>query len=336
MPSNLYQLIRYRTIDRCLRDVERDWSWEDLAEACADEIHRQTGETKSISRRTLMYDIDNMRSGKLGYEAPIEYDRKLKSYFYSNSKFGINQVPLKSADLEELNSALMILQQFSGKQGVHGIQESITHLEECLNLKRRGRQRQIIQFDHSLNEPGQKWVNHIYKYIQRSETMTVSYQPFDHEASHIQMSPYLLKEYDNRWFVIGYHHNKDRISVLGLDRIKDLRRSLIDYHKHPDFEPDSYFKDIIGVSYAGSQKKQDIVFRAYGLQNKYIKTNPFHESQSLLEETQDYCDYSLSLVPNFELETKLLSYAERIEVLEPSELRKRLKERVGQLHARYY
>ena len=335
MPSNLYQLIRYRTIDKCLHSPEKDWTWEDLSEACSTEIQRQTGKYKEISRRTIMYDIDHMRSGKLGYNAPIEYDRKFKSYFYSNSKFGINQVPLKASDMEELNAALMILKQFSGKEGIAGIQESITHLEECLNVKKPGPKRAIIQFDHSLNEPGQKWVNHIYKFIQSSQSFTAEYHPFDHDMSHIVFSPYLLKEYDNRWYVIGYQHEKKRVSVLGLDRIKTLTKSLKDFRKDPDFDPQNYFSNVIGVSYANTDCVEDVVFRVYGLQNRYVITNPFHESQELIRKKEEYSEYRLRVVPNFELQTKLLAYGERIEVLKPTTLRNVIKKRV-KAHAAIY
>lgn len=80
MPANLHALIRYRTIDRCLRNIDQSWSWEELAESCSQALADQMKIEKDISRRTIMYDINYMRSGKLGYEAPIEYDRKEKSY----------------------------------------------------------------------------------------------------------------------------------------------------------------------------------------------------------------------------------------------------------------
>ncbi len=335
MPTNLHQLIRYRTIDRALRDAENDYGWEELAEACAQAIYDQTRKSHQISRRTIMYDIDNMRSGKLGYHAPIEYDRQAKAYYYSNSKFGINQVPLKSSDMDELKSALMILQQFSGKEGIAGIQQSITHLEECLNLKRRGRRRPMVQFDHSLNEPGQRWVNEIYGYIKSQTSFRAHYAPFDHAASQIIFSPYLLKEYDNRWYVIGFHHRYDKVVVLGLDRITSLEETLTEYYRDESFDAETYFSDVIGVSYADQQSSSKVVLRVYGMQNNYVKTKPFHPSQTCLQETDDYSDYQLEVVHNYELETLILGLGERAEVLRPKALRKQIAQRAAQMHERY-
>jgi len=335
MPTNLHQLIRYRTIDRALRDPENDYGWEELADACAQAIYDQTRKSHQISRRTIMYDIDNMRSGKLGYHAPIEYDRQAKSYYYSNSKFGINQVPLKSSDMDELKSALMILQQFSGKQGIAGIQQSITHLEECLNLKRRGRRRPMVQFDHSLNEPGQRWVNEIYGNIKNQTSFRAHYAPFDHASSQIIFSPYLLKEYDNRWYVIGYHHRREMVAVLGLDRITAIDETLTDYHREESFDAETYFRDVIGVSYAGQQERAQVILRVYGVQNKYVKTKPFHPSQVCLRDEDGYSDYQLEVVVNYELETLILGLGERAEVIQPLRLRKIIAKRAAELNQHY-
>ena len=79
MPTNLHALVRYRTIDDCLTKRYRRWTWQDLAEACAEKIYEYEGIEAVPSRRTIMYDIQYMRDGKLGYYAPIVYDRNSKS-----------------------------------------------------------------------------------------------------------------------------------------------------------------------------------------------------------------------------------------------------------------
>ena len=77
MPVNKKALIRYKTIDRCLRNRYRRWTLEDLVEACSDALYEMEGITRGVSVRTIQGDIQIMRSDKLGYEAPIEvYDNK--------------------------------------------------------------------------------------------------------------------------------------------------------------------------------------------------------------------------------------------------------------------
>lgn len=72
MPVNKNALIRYKTIDRCLRNKYRRWTLDDLVEACSDALYEMEGITRGVSVRTVQADIQVMRSDKLGYEAPIE------------------------------------------------------------------------------------------------------------------------------------------------------------------------------------------------------------------------------------------------------------------------
>ena len=81
MPANKNALIRYNTIDKCLRNRYRKWTIDDLVDACSDALYEMEGIAKGISIRTVQGDIQLMRSDKLGYNAPIEvYDNKYYRY----------------------------------------------------------------------------------------------------------------------------------------------------------------------------------------------------------------------------------------------------------------
>ena len=46
MPANKNALIRYKTIDNCLRNHYRRWTLDDLVEACCDALYKFEGITK--------------------------------------------------------------------------------------------------------------------------------------------------------------------------------------------------------------------------------------------------------------------------------------------------
>ncbi len=100
MPANKNALIRYKTIDRCLRNRYRRWTLADLVEACSDALYEMEGILRGVSVRTVQADLQIMRSDKLGYNAPIEvYDGKF--YRYADSTYSISESPL-STDMCEL------------------------------------------------------------------------------------------------------------------------------------------------------------------------------------------------------------------------------------------
>ena len=83
---------RLLIIDRCLRDRSRQWSLDDLIEACSS--------TEKNSRRSVQADLELMRSAERGYSAPIIVVDK-KYYIYKDENYSlVNQM---LSDLDKKN-----------------------------------------------------------------------------------------------------------------------------------------------------------------------------------------------------------------------------------------
>ena len=109
MPVNKNALIRYKTIDNCLRNRYRRWTLDDLVEACSNALYDMEGITKGVCARTVQMDIQIMRSDKLGYNAPIEvYDRIY--YRYADPDYSITEMPLSVEDYKLIKKAIIILE----------------------------------------------------------------------------------------------------------------------------------------------------------------------------------------------------------------------------------
>lgn len=114
MPANKNALIRYKTIDNCLRNKYRRWTLEDLVEACSDALYDMEGITKGVCSRTVQMDIQIMRSDKLGYNAPIEvYDRIY--YRYADPNYSITDMPLSLDDYKLIKEAIILLEDKNDK-----------------------------------------------------------------------------------------------------------------------------------------------------------------------------------------------------------------------------
>lgn len=108
MPANKNALIRYKTIDNCLRNKYRRWTIDNLVDACCDALYDMEGITKGVSLRTVQADLQIMRSDKLGYNAPIEvYDGKY--YRYADPNYSIFDMPLSENDYEIMKEAVEML-----------------------------------------------------------------------------------------------------------------------------------------------------------------------------------------------------------------------------------
>ena len=111
MAQNKNALIRYKTIDKCLQNAYRQWTLNDLIEACSEALYEYEGRVVNVSKRTVQLDIQLMRSDKLGYNAPIEvYDRKY--YRYEDDSYSITDIPLTENDMNVLSETVEMLKQF--------------------------------------------------------------------------------------------------------------------------------------------------------------------------------------------------------------------------------
>ncbi len=202
MPVNRNALIRYRTIDKCLQNRRKKWTIESLMDACADALYEYEGINKPISLRTIRMDLQAMRSDKLGYSAPIIVTDK-KYYSYEDADYSIANSPLTTQDLSILQEVAHLLQQFKGFSHFNDMTEMVNKLEDKIYSEQH-HQPSVIDFEKNELLKGIQWLDKLYKLIISQTTVQITYQSFKaRSAEQIIIYPYLLKEYRNRWFLLG-------------------------------------------------------------------------------------------------------------------------------------
>lgn len=175
MPINKLALVRYKTIDNCLQNRFRKWTLEDLVEACSKAIYEYEGITKGVSVRTVQLDIQNMRSEKLGYNAPIVV-RDKKFYSYEDKGYSITNIPLTSQDLGTLNEVVEVLKQFKGFSYFEELTGMVTRLEDKL-YKQQHRGRSYIEFENELLK-GLDFIDPLLKAIVNKRSLEIHYKSF--------------------------------------------------------------------------------------------------------------------------------------------------------------
>ena len=317
MPTNKNALIRYKTIDNCLRNPYRKWTLDDLVDACCDALYEYEGITKGVSVRTVQGDIQMMRSEKLGYNAPIEvYENKY--YRYSNPDYSITEMPLSHNDFSVLQEAIDLLRQLQDFEIFTEMSDVINKLQDKLAISRERRE-PIIHFDSVPSLKGLKLLTPIYNYIANRQPLRIMYKSFTAQtATEYILHPYLLKEFRNRWFLFGCRDKDLVLYNLALDRIESVEPADVQFKKNPDFDSRTFFDDVIGVSKNIKNKPRKVKFWASAEQSKYIMTKPLHSSQVLKRANPDGSSlFQMEVVLNFELYSVLMSYGAGLKVVYP-------------------
>ena len=133
------------------------------------------------------------------------------------------------------------------------------------------------------------------------------------------IKPYLLKEYQNRWYVVG--ENDEGFRVFGLDRLADLQVLDNKPFLNKTEEANEKLSHTIGLNFSDHEPIRTIL-RFHATQKPYLESLKLHHSQ---EEVSDGLDgfYTIKLFVsyNFELKQQLLKYGSLVEVLEPDFVR---------------
>ncbi len=325
MALNKNALIRYKTIDKCLQNGYRHWTLDDLIDACSEALYEYEGRDFNVSKRTVQLDIQLMRSDKLGYNAPIVVYEK-KFYRYEEDGYSITDIPITENDMNVLSETVEMLKQFKDFSLFSELGGIIQRLEDKVYTE-KNHQAAIIHLDKNESLKGLKYLDPLYQSILKKVVLKVTYQSFNARvASTFTFHPYILKEFNNRWFLIGRNAPKKPVLTLALDRIVDLGYDFAAEYRIDNFDGDTFYQNTIGVTVLNDEQLQEIQLKIDARNAPYVMTKPFHHSQKILEKLPDgSIIFQLRVHLNYELERLILGFGDTLEVIKPTQLRKRMK-----------
>ncbi len=321
--------MRIHTIDACLRRRNRLWTIDDLVEACEDALYEYEG-ISEISTRTIRRDLQLMRSEKLGYNAPIIVKDK-KYYTYEDPDYSITNLPLSKEDLNELSSALDIIRHYGSFNGMLGQEDIITRLQDTVQSQES--HSRVIYLETNQQLKGLNFLGVLYDFILKKAPLSIRYHSFTAKRETVQhISPYILKEFNNRWFLFGYSQFTHGLRTLALDRIIEVKEDKDNpYIENTFFDPESFFDSMIGVTRSTKDQRQQIIIKVDKETVPYIITKPLHSSQQIIEEYEDGTVlFTFNVVHNLELERLLLGFGSHLEVISPRILRDRIAKHMSE------
>lgn len=327
MPRNKEALIRYRVINRCLIDY-KVCTKARLIKACEDAL-----DVSPIGERTIDQDIHDMRDdNRLAYYAPIRFDRSAGGYCYADPGYSIDNLPLNQEELECLTFASTMLEQFR-QTGLFSLYSgAVQKIINTVNIQKANIQMPYFDFVDFEKVPvikGSEFLQTVIEAIRYKQVLKLHYKSFDRDepVDHV-VHPYLLKEYRNRWYIVGFHDYYREMRTFGLDRIVSIETVNKKYIDRV-FNAREYYRHVIGViSRTGAPPEIIIAVKKH--QAQYLLTQPLHESQEVVEEREDEIIFKLRVHPTYELISVFLGFGLELCVIEPATLREEIKSALKQ------
>jgi predicted DNA-binding transcriptional regulator YafY len=334
MATNKHATIRYHALDQCFSNPGRKYFIEDLITACNNALYEYAGIEEGIKRRQVFDDIKFMESEQ-GWSIPLDRikDGKRVYYRYYEKSFSIKNQAINETEVKQLKETLSILTRFKGMPQFEWMEEMLIRIESAFYLKGNNT---IVGFEQNPYLKGLNFFTELFNAIQYKKVIEIQYQGFN-QSNPVGMTihPYFLKQYNSRWFLFGFNGEFETISNLALDRIAEIKDSGKVFIENRSIDFEEYFEDVIGVTVNSNQDPVKVTLQISKNIWPYIQTKPIHGSQKIKLKGNTFTIITLDLIPNYELESIILSYGEGIEVLEPLSLRNRISERLNNIRSNY-
>ncbi len=251
-----------------------------------------------LSKRTVERDFAAIRD-EFGVE--ITYDRYKEGYFIDKD----NSINIESFVhfLEIVNTANLLT-------------ESLVDSRHSLDY---------ISFDQQGSLKGIEHFSSLLRAIKEHRKVNLIHKTFHGKASRkFQVEPYLLKEYQNRWYVVAFVLGMNEPRTFAIDRLEKIE--LLDETFKPTKTDElvSNFSHVIGLVYSFGEI-EDVELAFTQQQGNYVKTLPWHASQTVLVDNEQELRIKLHVIPNFELTQKILMCGASVEVIHPLWLREEIK-----------
>jgi predicted DNA-binding transcriptional regulator YafY len=251
-----------------------------------------------ISSRTLQRDIEQIRNE---FSIEIVFDAAKKGYH------------IKSEEGTDIEGFLQLL----------AINDTNVILMD--SVKEGNTLMKFVQFDKVKNFDGSSHFKLLLEAAQKFKKIRIVHRGFESEKEkEYILEPYILKEYDGRWYVWGKIEGGKDFRTFGLDRILNAELTGKKFIRDKKVDPDEIFANNLGVIYTSDDPKE-IVLSFSPLMGKYIKALPIHASQKIISETEKELVIQLFLRINHELRKIILSYGPEVKVVSPKVLAAEIK-----------
>lgn len=327
---------RLRCIEHHLRRApETAYPKNEILRLVNEELHHEG--YKTISPRTL--DNHFKELSKLGADikssrmpAPAGSGKKYHTVrHYQSINVSVVDESLNDQQLTVLRDVFNELEKVSGNPFIDEFR--------VLIAQRLGEQDEeqeehemIVHFDSREGYRGRHYIKDFFEAVKKKVAVKFQYAKSFEELREVTLSPYLLKQYNHRWYCIGRTENEpDVLSNIALDRVSGSLTECSGFVPS-NMDPADWndrFQEIVGVTFNEDTKPVNVHLRFHGKSRGYVYSKPMSICQRPLEPSaldNDPMDVHLEGIRiNFELKQQIIFYANQVEVVEPIELRRELE-----------
>lgn len=325
--------IREMVIDKCLSDKNNQYSTQNIMDAC-NEVLKEKGEPLVTSLNTIRYDMRaiNKKWGAQGGEIIEVKQGRFKFYRYKNQDFSIYHADLSVEECQKIDEVIQIFSRFQGVQEYAWTQEMNARLKACFMM--RPEQEAYISFCDNPQTEGKQHIALLFDAIAEKKAVEVSFA--NQPEAVLTLHPCHLKSFHDRWYLLAWDVVPQEYRVYALDQITNLQLSANAYCAPEGTDCKALWNEFVGVEFC--QHRPLITLKLWVAPEAYaqLEQQPIHSSQRVIEQREDGSRVlEFQVKENETLIQQILSWGEKVVVLEPESIRKDIQGRIWVMGERY-
>ncbi|OYX85153.1 MAG: hypothetical protein B7Y83_05760 [Flavobacteriales bacterium 32-34-25] len=297
--------------------------------------------SKLIYFKRYLYVIDRLRSRPCSFNDLQEHVmRKLENDDIDTSfEYAIRTF---ERDKKDISTLFGIDIHYNRKDKTYAIDEeeiedqSVTRMIDAFSIHHALQEGNKLSPSVFLEKRKSLGTEHIYGIIhaiQNGYVLQFTHQKhWDDFSTQREVKPIAIKESQQRWYLVALDKKDEAVKTFGLDRISNLKITDTKF-KPVAYNVEKEFQHAFGVeTYEAAEK---VVLEFSKQQGNYIKTFPLHESQCIVEETEDTVILEIFIHTTNDIKMELLKYGSDLKVLSPISLQNEIKNRISEMSNLY-
>ncbi len=237
-----------------------------------------------VAERTIKRDIAFLKDR---WNAPLEYDRNKKGYYYTEPSWAIPSIPLKQGDLFSLLIARHALAQYKDLPITNKLEQVYTHLTEALGEQTSIDPEEILSEFSFVAPPAIPvdpllWESVCQSVLQR-RTIEMGYQSkrATGKRTH-RIDPYHIANIHGDWYVFAYNHHYKAIRQFAIGRILEVTETGETFRRPHDFDPVELVESSFG-GFASMDDMKEVCIRISNQWSLEVKDRQWHAKQKIRE-----------------------------------------------------
>ena len=176
----------------------------------------------------------------------------------------------------------------------------------------------------------------VMRALDESIVLAMRYAPFDKDGYDTTLSPYCIRRFRGRSYVVGHSQRHDAVRTFAFDRIERISLTGTHFRRPASFSAKEYFRHSFSVYGGTNVKPEHITIEVSSRVAAYLRSMPIHASQSELAPSDSGRPrFEMHLWPTPDFVGELLSYGAELCVISPTALRQTMKQHLQTMINQY-